>query len=140
MKKSQLRQIIRQLVKEQMDIDLPPMLKSKGKSGPFNPFGNTNPNMMGAGNQPPKFTPRDAQALHKSLGSPRNLEAYKQALINKGHDANAVNKAIAEVMQRYGIGPNEPINPSALPVWVWYVGRAILYGVGGGVVGSAIGL
>jgi len=92
MKKSQLRQIIRQLVKEQMDIDLPPMLKSKGKSGPFNP------NMMGAGNQLTRFTPKDAQTLHRSLGSPRNLEAYGQALINKGHDANVVNKAKTEVM------------------------------------------
>ena len=43
MKKSELKQIIRELIKEQMDIDLPPMLKDKGRSGSFNPQSNMSP-------------------------------------------------------------------------------------------------
>ena len=117
MKKSELRKIIRQLVKEQASMQTTGSLGGVGGGSP-------DPTM----------------SAYNNLRNPRSLMDLGQALINNGTDPGKVNSAIKGAMRKYNIGANEPINPSELPVWLPWVLRAVLYGGGGAVIGNAIGL
>tara|TARA_Y100000592_G_scaffold94683_1_gene159825 strand:- start:94 stop:474 length:381 start_codon:yes stop_codon:yes gene_type:complete len=116
MKKSELKQIIRQLVKEQMDIDLPPMLKDKGRSGPFNPFG-----MPGMENN-----------LNKALGRPRSLRALQKNMMSKRVPAGIVNSVIAAIMRDQQIDMDDDIQgiwPVVVGVLKSRAGQAIIYSI-----------
>ena len=142
MKKSELRNLIRQVIKEQADIDLSKLMGKKnfpGSPGGFNPFGDVDiPNAaaQAGGNM-------NAEAANKALGMPRTLAILSQTLINKGAAKGAVDRAIRQIATQQNVGMNDDIQGIWPVIWlgVRYLvgtrtGQAILYGIGGAVIGS----